>query len=83
MDEAQSVSWSWKNNKSYGDCRDPGEAGKVRLPRGAQGNIRTSVVETGTMDVDSLRRELVRRARENISDPACWTQSTVARDHQS
>jgi len=35
------------------------------------------------MDVDSLRRDLVRRAREIISDPACWTQSTAARDQQS
>ncbi len=29
----------------------------------------------------SLRKALIRRAREIIQDPACWTQWTAARDH--
>jgi hypothetical protein len=30
--------------------------------------------------VTSLRKDLIRRAREIIHDPASWTQSTAARD---
>jgi hypothetical protein len=30
--------------------------------------------------MDSLRQVLTTRAREIISDPACWTQSATARD---
>jgi len=30
--------------------------------------------------MDSLRQALTTRAREIISDPACWTQSAAARD---
>jgi hypothetical protein len=34
----------------------------------------------GMMLFGGLDKKLIRRAREIIQDPACWTQSTAARD---
>ena len=33
--------------------------------------------------MDSLRQSLARRAREIISDPACWTQCVAARNQEN
>jgi hypothetical protein len=34
-------------------------------------------------EASNMQKTLIRRARELIQDPACWTQTTLARDHLS
>jgi hypothetical protein len=34
----------------------------------------------GMTPLDTLDKKLIRRAREIIQDPVCWTQTTAARD---